>query len=239
MRAQVRTVCVQPVRILLDVEGIEPRRVALEKQLEQQVRRSGFTVVAGDAVDEVWMGVVGREGGYFDPHTGWRNEERFEAISRLARSEVRRELGCDAILISAVVPVVASFIEGTISWDGVRESYRGSHGSSGWVAALSLHVRLLDMADREIYFFAGGIQPLLSIDRGFFSSSFRSAEVEQLLADEGVRLRAVNLALEPLLPEEVLNPPETVRNPELRNPRDRLREEMRREVEPVGADEPS
>lgn len=183
----------------------------MQTQMEQLLRAAGFEVVGGDLLDEVWNRVLSREDGYFDPHTGWRDEERFQSIRRLALGEVRRELGCDAMMFPGVVVVTATFASGVIEWDGVRETLPGTFNLQGWVGALSLHVRIVDMADREIYFFTGGIQPLGGFDAGFFKSSYVAPEEEDILADERKRERAVRLALGPLFPPSMATPTHTPR----------------------------
>lgn len=211
LHARVRTLCVHPVRVTFSMESIEQRRQALQLQIEMHLRAAGFEVVAGDLLEEVWTRVVRGEGGFYDPHTGWRDEDRYRSIRRLAAGEARRELGCDAMLFASVVPVTATFVSGTVEWDGVRESLPGTYNQQGWVGALSLHVSIVDMADNEIYFFTGGIQPLGNFDAGFFRSAFVPAEEGEVLADERRRERAIHLALGPLFPPSMATPTRTPR----------------------------
>lgn len=206
-RERIRTICLDPLRVDLPVENFEARRQAFERLLEDQLGRAGFGVVGADRVGENWTSVLAREGGFFDPHTGWRNEERYREIRALAMVDLKRELGCDALLTPSLTPVTAPFFNGTIEWDGLSQHYPGTSNASGWVAALSLHVVLSDMSDEEIMFLAGGIAPLADFNAGFFSSKFEPIDDAQLLADEFVNLHAIHLALQPILPSSFFPTP--------------------------------
>jgi hypothetical protein len=66
---------------------------------------------------------------------------------------------------------------------------------SGTIPALSLHVTLSDTDDRDLYKNAGGIQVLAKAG----VDGLQDVPRHQLFADEERNIKAVHLALDPLL----------------------------------------
>ena len=88
-------------------------------------------------------------------------------------------------------------------WDGASETaatkkfWKAVLGisHSGTFPALSLHVMLSDTDDRDLYQNAGGIQVLAKAG----VAGLQNVPREQLFTDEERNLKAVHLALDPLL----------------------------------------
>ncbi len=194
---RIHKVCLEPLRINVRIDDVESRRQSFEGQMEEQLRRAGFEVAPGEALEEVRRRVRAEEGGFYNPHTGRRDEDRYRLIQRRELDEVHRVLGCDGVLTAAIVAVTAPFGKGQIRWDGYSAGYGGEY--QGWTGALSLHVRLYDLSGDEMLFSAGGIQPLSSVRRGSFESYFEHADPSDLLANEYTNLRAIHFALQPLI----------------------------------------
>jgi hypothetical protein len=196
----VRALCLW--RPSIEIPTVEPqaRLQEITGILLDELTLMQYEVVPPERISKLWMEIREREGGYFDPHTGQRIEDRYRAIRNVAYAGFRSKLGCDAIVRARVGSVEVAWDGGTASWDGVTrrveeipDSYRGT------VEALSVFVTLLDMDDREIYFRSGGIQVLSTV--GFGPSGRRqleSIDAERVLEDPSEIREGVRVAVEPL-----------------------------------------
>ncbi len=188
-----------PVWLALDIPDAESRQRDLEKELAEQFRIAGFEVVDEETTRSARFSVAEREGGYFDPHTGWRDEARYETIRRLEAEHLRHQLGCDAIASASVVEVNARFALGSVAWDGMVETIPDPlMETTGWVKGLSLHVRLEDLAGEEIFFHAGAVQLLATFEVGVLTYRLVPVDESMILADEYRNLHAIHRALAPL-----------------------------------------
>ncbi|GEM_PF-4990753 len=132
-----------------------------------------------------------------------RDEEGFEATRLAAFGALRDELGCDFLMVPSVVMVSASWNQGLMKWDGTRhrftEGFAPGSGAYGWVNAMSVHIRVLEMDGGErIYFGTGGIQPLAEIHGGFWKDEFEDVEKDRLLRDDAANIHAIDRAIRPL-----------------------------------------
>ena len=82
-------------------------------------------------------------------------------------------------------------------WDGTQLDMGGSPGEQGTVGALSLHLRVLDLNERELFFGAGGVQPAGRLEGGF-SRTFQAVPDTSLAADDTFNRNAIDLALDGL-----------------------------------------
>src|SRR5262249_32283023 len=146
---------------------------------------------------------IGREeGGVYDPDTGERKEDRYAAASSRVRERLGAELSCQALVVPRIVHVVAFWVaeqgffsNGTASWDGARVDLRAGRNANGSIGALSLQVRIVDLADRELFFAAGGIRTTSVMVEDFVSLKFQPVDPSSLLADDALNRRAIDIAL--------------------------------------------
>lgn len=207
-REQIKTICIQKLRFGGAPDEMQDRMAAFQSLLASRLQELGFTVVSEERSETVWREVAEAESGSFDPDTGRRDNAKYEAIRSQVLSAMRAQMGCDAILFPTISLVSTSFVGGVAEWDGVVHDLGGS--ASGYVPALSLWVRMLDMKGEEIYFRAGGIQALSTIDSGFWKDSFEFVDDHELLADAARNRAAIAACLEPIDPspkkEEPIHP---------------------------------
>jgi hypothetical protein len=141
--------------------------------------------------------------GFYDPVTGVRDEEKVKVVRMQMYRELKAKFNIDAMLFSDIAVVPAKLDSDRARWDGASETaatkkfWKAVLGisHSGTVPALSLRVMLSDTDDRDLYENAGGIQVLAKAGVGGLQNVPRA----QLFADEERNLRAVHLALDPLL----------------------------------------
>ncbi len=198
--AQVKTVCLYRVTADFQLPSGTERLTPFERELAEVLRSNGFTVVETDKVWPVTKWAVESEGGFYDPYTGWREDEKYRFVQTRIVRELHQQLGCDATLSPHIAVVTSPWANGTASWDGVTDELGSGWGAHGYVGALSLWVRIWNLDGEEIYFGTGGIQVISHLEQGFLSSTFKDAEVDQLLANHSRVAGAVRASLEALVP---------------------------------------
>lgn len=200
-REQVHTLCVFPVRYSIPLPADDERRKAFPQELLEPIEGVGYAVVGSELVQALWERERDVALGAYDPHTGRRDEARFEEIRARFRAAMASELGCDATLAVTVATVTADFANGVASWDGAEQSagsQQAASGKWGYTTALSLWVVIEDLAGEELYFHTGGVQLLsrVELDRG--KPVFRELVPHLVFSDAIRRRAAIRLALEPL-----------------------------------------
>lgn len=195
------TLCLTPLRSEVDDA---PRVASIETQLEEALRQRGFRIVPASQTVLVAERITREEGGLFDVDTGERRPD-FDAVSQRVRERATAELSCQAMVRARVVYVGAPWVAkaglfsgGTAYWDGVEVELGAGNNSYGSIGALSLHVRVLDPGERELYFGAGGITTTSVLEQSFPEARFVAVDPKKLLADEQRNRAALDIALRDL-----------------------------------------
>jgi hypothetical protein len=196
-KRRIDTVCYDSLRMDFDLPDRKVRVADLEAMLRNVLEEEGYKVVPPQETIRVYRETVTRQGGYFDPNSGHRNDERYELVRKRALEELGKELGCDAILIPTVAVVYAGFDPKGAQWDGMTE-YLGL-SADGWVRALSIWVSIRDLSDEELYFGTGGIETLAVPSGELFGDDFEPVNIGDLLTNRSRNLGAVRISLRPLL----------------------------------------
>jgi hypothetical protein len=193
-----RSLCMTPLASEVD----DPARVAsMEGMLEEAVRQRGFIVVAAGDTAAAFDRITREEGGLYDVDTGERRGD-FDVVAQRVRVRAGRELSCTAIVRARIVYVVSHwmaqagmFSEGTASWDGLEVDLGAGRNAGGTIGGLSIHVRILDLSERELYFGAGGIRTTSILEEDFLSMKFTPIDPKELLADPSLDRAAIDRAI--------------------------------------------
>lgn len=194
----VRGLCVMPLRSEVD----DPPRVArFAAMLIVSLRGRGYEVVGATETTTALDRISREEAGTYDIYTGERLAGS-DAILRRVRQRLGEELSCQAVVSPRIVRVVAFwlaehgfFSEGTASWDGARVELDAGRGASGTIGALSLHVRITDLDDREVFYGIGGIRTTSIMVEEWAGTRFDPIEPTQLLADDDLNRSGIGRAL--------------------------------------------
>ena len=190
--ASADTVC------LLPLSSEAPLDEARAKQIEALVlaafRKRGFEAVDGAITQAAFERTARQQGGLYDVYDG---QPAAGAASRASavRRELGSELGCRSFVRPRIVLVTAVWNGGSANWDGATADVGGGVGARGAIGALSLHLRLTDADDRELYFGAGGIRLTSQFRDVYPSGVFEAVPRALLLADDAYIERATDLAL--------------------------------------------
>jgi len=166
-------VCLHRVQLPFAAGTADARRTAIEQRIIAALRRESFVVVEPERVVAVQERVGKAAGGFYDPATGVLDGARYHDFNeRLARA-FATDLRCNLRLVPSVAAVRARFESGLAQWDGasqqvsstgrmVLNAFAGTT-ESGWVAAFSLWLRLLELNGEEIAFRSVGIEAVVQL----------------------------------------------------------------------------
>jgi len=165
--------CLYPVTIPIDEDESPERRDAIEKKLVAALEAASFELTDPVSVRELADRVKTESGGWVDPVTGRRDESRHQAYRAKLAAALREDLECDAQLVAQVVPVRASFLNGTAKWDGTSQRVSSTGRivvnvlagvtESGWISAFSLRLWVLDLEGDDLAFRSAGIETLVKL----------------------------------------------------------------------------
>lgn len=200
---QLKVVALSPIGMPRELTNLDPAKRKFLTLIETQLRGAGYTVVGAAVAGIIWDSMATEISGFYDPVTGVRDEEKVKAVRMQMYQKLKAKFNIDAMLFSHIVVVPAKLDNDRAKWDGTSEGaarkkfWKAVLGMShsGTIPALSLHVTLSDTDDRDLYKNAGGIQVLAKAG----VDGLQDVPRDQLFADEERNIKAVHLALDPLL----------------------------------------
>ncbi len=223
VRSAVNNVIVTPAGL---PEGILVSPMAasrIDSVIEARLRQSGYSVVPAAEYSRIWDGILRQMGGFFDPITGQRDEEKFGTARKELLRELKGRFDTQVLLYVELQVVDAGVDDGVASWDGATHNIRGDdspigaafsdtferdefgRSADGVVSAITLMVAIDGPGGKELYRNFGGVEVLarrqgsVGEDEGDF----------ELRAELGRILAAVDRALGPLIgPSPRTTPPD-------------------------------
>jgi hypothetical protein len=207
IKSKVKIVALVPINVPTDLDNPDPVKSTFETLVAAKLKDGGYQVVPSDEYNKIWKQMMEQLGGFFDPMTGKRDNEKFKTVRQHTLRELAAKTKADAILDFSLSPIKVNFANNRAVWHGTSE-YLMSGGAfaaflggsfSGSVLALSLVVDLSDINDVEMYVNAGGIQSLSKLSGSRFVNVPRS----ELFVDEERNRKAVDIALNPLIGKAV------------------------------------
>lgn len=196
----VRTVAVAPTSVVGDISIEDSTLTYLESLIEEHLREAGLTVVPAIEYAEIWDSIANESGGFFDPYTGERDEEKFQAAANQLMAVMSQRFEYDALAYPEIWEVETPFSDGDARWGGAAQLIPGGRGYSGDVRAATLFVAIQDSSGNELYVQEAGIQVLEYMLMGRLTP----LPPERLFADTTFIPAAVSRALDPLV--ELLSP---------------------------------
>ncbi len=213
VRSVVNTVIVTPA---VPPEGVFVSAMAasrIDSVIEARLQQGGYSVVPAAEYSRIWDGILRQMGGFFDPITGQRDEEKFTTARKELLRELKGRFDTQVLLYAELQVVDASVDGGVASWDGVTHDIRGGGqpirtefydtferdelggSADGVVSAITLMVAIDGPDDKELYRNFGGLE-VLARRRGSVGETEGDFE---LRAEVEHVVRAVNRALGPLI----------------------------------------
>ncbi len=199
-----KTIVLAPISVPKEIEVSDSVKAKFESLLVTELRQAGFTVVTSEEPRTLWQAMADSVGGIYDPKTGEVDTMKSRTIWDKVYSQLRANFGVNAIMYPRILIVLAKFNNGKAEWDGTSEGVQKGKfwtflsGTShfGTTRALSFYVSLKDSNNVSLYVNGGGIQAL---DKVGPLGGFEPVPKEELFAKEERNVKAVRLALDPLL----------------------------------------
>jgi hypothetical protein len=200
--SRVGTVCVYPTEI--STEELAERAQDFSRRAVAELKGAGYNAVLLSEEERKGFHerAIAAEGSMIDLEFGWLDRDRVDAVQRRQRLLAREVHGCDAFLELRVTAVRALWRDGVAKWDGREvqfQDYLSAMNAWGWTTVLSLHARVTDLDNQELYFFAGGIQPVIEVNTLSLFEPWRPMSPDKILVSEADKSYALTLALGPLL----------------------------------------
>lgn len=203
-RGKVKIIALAPMYASRDLENPTPATEKFLGMIKTELRGAGLTIIEPSEVKVIWDSMFAQAEGFYDPKTGQRDEAKVKSVRMNIYRELKGKFNIDALLFSNLGIVGAKLDHDHAKWDGVSQGAGKktflkaligvSH--SGTIPALSLQVNLSDTEDTDLYQNAGGIQVVGKIGP---NSQLDPVPREELFTDEERNVRAVHLALDPML----------------------------------------
>ncbi len=204
--ARVKTIALSPVWTAVDRE-IPDASNSVEQSISQALQKQGFAVLPSSIYIEAYVRNRAIHAPYFDAFTGTLLKERREAFDKAVWTELQANHKADAILDPGVVTVMATNNSGTVSWDGVSQSFSQSEnvfarfnasfeGATGTVPAISLASRVYAPDGADLFVKRVGVQTL----RRMAALSEVDVSVDKILTDRKRIDEVVEMLLEDLAP---------------------------------------
>lgn len=155
----------------------DDRRERLEHIVRRSFEGASIEITPSTEVRALLEKVGERSGAIFDPATGRVDAAREEIHRADIESSVRDAFGCDGFIELRLANILAWYDGVSATWDG--QSTRVNSGARiatnvfvcvvagacvseyGWVPALSLWIRVMDLRRQDIAFRSAGIEPLM------------------------------------------------------------------------------
>jgi hypothetical protein len=196
--ARMQTVALAPVVLQTDVVVLESILERIDSLVAERLSAAGFDVVPSFVYEEIWMRLNEEAGGFFDPYTGERDDELFEAAVNQLKLELQEGFDPDALVYPEIWSVEAPVMYGTANWDGVRQP---AYGLRSVATALSLIVIVEDMEGTELYVNGGGLEVA---EMWSAALGVMPRPVGDMFREEQTLVAAVDIALNPLVKDRVV-----------------------------------
>jgi hypothetical protein len=175
--------------------------------LREKLMAAGMTVVGGDEYGPLWEAARISAGGFFDSYTGRKDDGRFNEARNQVFAKLHEQHGATAYVLPAIITRRATFQTGSAHWDGVKElattskSWAGtmmnpSARAVGEMNVQSIRVQIVDGTGRLLFEESGGIHVTERVANG----RLIPVPEPELFSDPSRDVRAVDIALKPLLP---------------------------------------
>ncbi|MCI0595406.1 MAG: hypothetical protein L0Z48_02565 [candidate division Zixibacteria bacterium] len=201
---RLKTIALGPIWTPKDVPVSDSVKAQFESLLSAELRGAGFTIIPSEEQETLWKALSDSMGGMYDPNTGKADTVKAKAVWEQTYRQLQAKFGVDAVLFPEIDIVLAKLDNEKAKWDGTSEHvqkkafWKRMLGVThfGTIRALSFVVSLKDNGYTSLYVNAGGIQTL---DKVRATGGFEAVPQEELFAKEERNIKAVRLALDPLL----------------------------------------
>jgi hypothetical protein len=186
IQKSVKTIAIVPIDLNGDPHE-ESIRAIYHNRFAQCLQAAGYDVVSRWAMEHTFKDAAEQAGGIYDPFWGNVNEEKLARAREIQTGVLREGYHVDGLLYASFPTVNVPFNhKGLAEWDGVSRSifvkgYGMDRGTDFWgkTNAISLSVRLTDLAGKVLYSKRAGIDLLSEFTGTYFQGHSWTAILEE------------------------------------------------------------
>ncbi len=168
----------------------------IEEELIDRLERQKYTVIPSARLAAIRAKMTEQVGGLIDPATGETDPAREQAVRDHAFRELWFTEDFDALAIAQVSILQVPIENDRAEWDGVEQRIEREGRSRNYtanVSVTSLTLGIYDAANKPVYVWYGGLEPLMYRDR----EQLVPLDPSQLFQDEDKIREAVEIATDP------------------------------------------
>ncbi len=169
----------------------------LEEEVTARLQKRGYTVIPSTVLAGIRKTMEAQVGGITDADTGQVNRAKEQAVRDHAFRELWFQHEFDAVASIRISITQVSMESDRVEWDGAKQKlvYEGrSKKYSAKVMVSSVSVGMYDSANKPIYLYYGGLEPLMYRD----SEQLSPLPVEKFFQNEKVIRKAAQIAINPI-----------------------------------------
>jgi hypothetical protein len=207
----VKSIGVMPLAVADAVPNARAVAARYEDAVVRRLTSGGFQVVPPATMQEIRDRYQQSSGGLYNPMDGKPIAARIAQYEQDTRQAYAASHPVDALLSISIDVHGAETSTNLAKWDGIKENITGKGGMAsfftgggvnGTMPALSFVAVLRDHTGQVLYTKSGGLQLLHYVYVGYFGTSQRDVDPQDILSDPGRDQRAIEIALGPLAGSE-------------------------------------
>ncbi|RZV36081.1 MAG: hypothetical protein EX272_09390 [Chromatiales bacterium] len=136
----------------------------LEQEVTARLQKRGYTVIPSSVLAGIRKTMEGQVGGLQHPETGEVDLAKQQAVREHAFRELWFQQQFDALATIRVTVHAVPMESDRVEWDGTKQklTYEGRGKKySAKVAVSSVSVAIFDSANKPLYLYYGGLEPLM------------------------------------------------------------------------------
>lgn len=191
------TIALVPVEADPYLQMPEGVAAILEQEITARLTKAKFKVIPSSVLGGIRADMETRVGGVRDPETGRVDAAKAQAVRDHAFRELWFREKFDALATIRVSVIRVDVENDRVEWDGVRRSLEREGRGVKYTATVpvsSVSLALYDSANKPIYTWYGGLEPLMYRD----GEQLQPLAPDKLFQDEKLIREAAEVAADPL-----------------------------------------
>lgn len=192
-----KVIALAPVDADLYLEMPDSVAAILEQEVTARLQKRGYTVIPSSVLADIRKTMEDQVGGLKHPETGEIDAAKFQAVREHSFRELWFQHQFDALATIRVAVYSVPMESDRVEWDGTKQklSYEGRGKKySANVAVSSVSVAIYDSANKPLYLYYGGLEPLMYRKE----EQLEPLTADQFFKDEKRIRKAAQIAVDPI-----------------------------------------
>jgi hypothetical protein len=169
----------------------------LEQEVTARLQKRGYTVIPSSVLAGIRKTMEAQVGGLQHPETGEVDLAKQQAVREHAFRELWFKQQFDALATISVTVHAVPMESDRVEWDGTKQklTYEGRGKKySAKVAVSSVSVAIYDSANKPLYLYYGGLEPLMYRQQ----EQLEPLTADKFFLDEKLIRKAAQIAVDPI-----------------------------------------